>query len=230
MPTFITPSGYSGSAELTASNGLEIVEQGRWTFSQQGFNDGATFGVSIGGPVSALQYDYGADTRGAYANFSTGYQPPPPSQGQPSGLLHVSAKNWPIAVIGNELTPYTDPTTLITYPASKCKITVTGRWSVIRKINSNSWNGFVVNHVGKTETDQGGRDMNPWLLSYTSPLVTYIIQGSGVTGGAMDTFSDHIFYAKVTETANSPNSNREFQSNTIARPTWNYVYAKSWEV
>lgn len=230
MPSFITPPGYSGTAELTASNGLDIVEQGRWTFSQSGYNDGATFGVSIGGPVSSAQYDYGADTRGAYADFSTGYQPPPPSQGQPSGLLHLRAENWTIPVIGNTLTSYTDPDTGITYPASQCRITVTGQWIVARQVNSNAWNGFVINRVGVTETDQGTREMDPWLLSYTSPMVTYVIQGADVSGGAMDTFSDHVFYAKVTESANSPNSNREFQSNTIARPVWSFSYSKSWQI
>jgi len=230
MPTFITPAGYSGTAELTASNGLSIVEQGRWTFSQSGYNDGATFGVSIGGPVSAMGYDYGADTRGSYAYFSTGYQPPPPSQGQPAGLLHVEAENWTIPVIGNTLTSYTDPDSGQVYPASQCRIMVIGQWDVQRQVNSNSWNGFVINRTGLTETDQGSRTMDPWLLNYLAPLATYVIQGADVTGGAQDTFSSHKFFAKITETASSPNSNREFQSNTIARPVWRFSYSKSWQI
>lgn len=230
MPTFITPSGYSGTATLTASNGLEIIEQGRWAFSQSGYNDGATFGVSIGGPVSAQQYDYGADTRGSYAYFSTTYQVPPPSQGQPAGLLHLKAENWSIPVIGNILTSYTDPETSTTYPASQCRITVTGRWNVARGENTNSWNGFVVDHQGKTETDSGERLMDPWLLDYTGPVTSLVIQGADVEGGAMDTFSSYVLYVKITETASSPNTNREFQTNTIARPVWQYTYAKSWQI
>lgn len=230
MSSFYTPPGCAGTAELTASTGLAVVEQGRWTFSQSGYNDGATFGVSIGGPVSARNYDYGADTRGAETYYSTTYQAPPPSQGQPAGLLHLRAINWTIAVIGNQLTDYDDPETSAILPANRCRIELRGRWEVQRGINSNSWNGFVVEHTGTTLTDQGGRDMDPWLLDYESAWQTYVIQGSAVTGGAQDTFSSHEFWVKITESARSPNSNREFQTNTIARPVWRYSYSKSWQI
>lgn len=206
MPTFITP--YSGSAELTASTGLSVIEQGSWRFSQSGYNDGATFGVSLTGP-----------NRG---------DPGAPTVSPTAGLLHLRAQNWPIAEIGNELTEYNDG--LVTYPASKCRIQVTGQWQVIRQPNSNSFNGVGVIYTGRTETDEGNRDMNPFLLNLTTtPAVTYTIQGSGVDGGAVDTFSNHIFYCRITETATTDNSNHEFQSNSIARPAWVYTYAKSWQ-
>jgi hypothetical protein len=48
MPTFVTP--YSGSAELTANTGLTVVDAGLWRYSQAGYNDGATFGLSLGHP------------------------------------------------------------------------------------------------------------------------------------------------------------------------------------
>ena len=198
MPTFITP--YSGSAELTANTGLTVVDQGLWRYSQAGYNDGATFGLSLGHPN--------------------------PVSG---GLLHLRAQNWPIAVIGNQLTAYTDPDTGQTYPSAACRIVVTGSWSVIRQPNSNSYNSFGVSWVGLTETDQGGREMNPYLLSYRSPVAQYVIQGSAVAGGAQNTFSNHVFECRATESATSDNSNREFQSNTIVRPVWIYNYSKSWQ-
>ena len=218
MPTFITPNGYSGSAVLTASNGLTVIDQGRWFFSKQGYNDGATFGLSLNWPTSpggSYSYDYGP------------YTPPPHPQS--GGILHLTAENWPIAVIGNALQSYTDPDTLITYPADQCRITVRGQWQVTRQQNSNSYNSFNIQYIGTTETDQGNRAMNPWLLSYNTTYSTYVIQGSAVDGGAQDTFSDHLFYARMTEDASSTNSNREFQSNSITRPVWVYTYAMSWQ-
>lgn len=198
MPTFVTP--YSGSAELTAKNGLEIIDQGLWRYSQAGYNDGATFGLSLGHPN--------------------------PNEG---GLLHLRAQDWTIAVIGNELTSYTDPETSITYGPELCRIVVTGAWQVIRQQNSNSYNSFNIAYVGNTQTDLGDRSMNPNLLSYLSPATTYVIQGSGVAGGAQDTFSGHVFECRVTESSSSTNSNKEYQSNTITRPVWVYTYSKSWQ-
>jgi hypothetical protein len=198
MPTFITP--YSGSAELTASNGLSVIDPGLWRFSQQGYNDGATFGLSLGHPN--------------------------PLSG---GLLHLRAEDWAIAVIGNELTSYTDPDTSITYGPELCRIVVTGAWQVIRQQNSNSYNSFNITYSATTATDLGDREMNPYLLSYLSPAATYVIQGSGVAGGAQDTFTNHVFEFRATETAASTNSNKEFQSNTITRPVWTYTYSKSWQ-
>lgn len=201
MTTFYTPPGYSGSAELTADSGLTIQEQGLWGYRQNGYNDGATFGLSL--------------------TF------PSPSSG---GLLHLSATNWNIAVVGNQLTEYTDPETNQVYPASKCRITVTGQWIVVRQPNTNSWNSIGVEWSGKTETDQGHRDMGPFLLTFSSPKTSYIIQGADVTGGAVDTFSSHEFFCRITESTQSKNSNKEYQSNTISRPAWVYNYSKSWEI
>jgi hypothetical protein len=198
MPTFVTP--YSGSAELTASNGLSVVESGLWTFSRQGYNDGATFGLSLGHPN--------------------------PLSG---GLLHLRAEDWAIAVIGNELTSYTDPGTSTTYGPELCRIVVTGAWQVIRQQNSNSYNSFNITYSATTATDLGDRSMNPYLLSYVSPAATYVIQGADVAGGAQDTFSNRVFECRATETAASTNSNREFQSNTVTRPVWAYTYSKSWQ-
>ena len=198
MPTFVTP--YSGSAELTASNGLTVVDPGLWTFSRQGYNDGATFGLSLGHPN--------------------------PLSG---GLLHLQGVDWTIAVVGNDLTSYTDPETSITYGPELCRIVVTGAWQVIRQQNSNSYNSFNVTYSATTVTDLGDREMNPYLLNYASPTATYVIQGSGVDGGAQDTFSSHVWEFRATETAASTNSNREFQSNTITRPVWIYTYSKSWQ-
>ena len=198
MPTFITP--YSGSAELTASNALETVDQGLWRFSQQGYNDGATFGLSLSFPH--------------------------PSEG---GELHLRATNWPIATIGNELTSYTDPETSITYSADQCRIVVTGYWLVIRQVNSNSFNSVGVLYNAATTTDLGDRSMSPYLLNFSSPEATYIIQGSAVDGGAVDTFTTKLFYCRAVESTTSPNSNKEYQSNSIIRPVFVYNYSKSWQ-
>ena len=198
MPTFITP--YSGSAELTASNGLTVVEPGLWTFSRQGYNDGATFGLSLGHPKPLT-----------------------------GNLLHLRAEDWPIAVVGTELTSYTDPATGLTYGPELCRIVITGAWQVIRQQNSNSYNSFNITYSATTVTDLGDREMNPYLLNYSSPTATYVIQGSGVDGGAQDTFTNHVWEFRATETAASTNSNREFQSNTVTRPVWAYAYSKSWQ-
>ena len=191
MPTFVTP--FSGSAELTANSGLTVIDPGLWRYSQAGYNDGATFGLSLGHPA--------------------------PTSG---GTLHLSAENWPIAEIGNELTSET-------YGPELCRIVITGAWSVVRQQNSNSYNSFNITYIGTTTTDLGDRSMNPYLLNYASPQATYVIQGSGVAGGAQDTFTDHVWECRATESAASTNSNREFQSNTITRPTWIYTYSKSWQ-
>ena len=198
MPTFITP--FSGSAELTAGNGLDVVNAGSWRYSQAGYNDSATFGLSLTHPN--------------------------PTSG---GLLHLAAQNWSIAAIGNELTAYTDPATGIVYTAEQCRIVVSGTWVVIRQPNSDSFNSIGVDYTGTTVTDLGDRQMSPYLLSYTSPVATYIIQGSAVDGGAVDTFSARVFSCEVTESTSSPNSNREYQSNSVVRPAWIYNYSKSWQ-
>ena len=215
MPTFITP--YSGSAELTAGNGLEIVDQGKWQYSKQGYNDGATFGLSLTYPTPSGPADF---------YYGPPNKVPPPQSG---GELHLRAVNWPIAEIGNQLTSYNDPTYGL-LPASKCRITVTGYWSVIRQQNSNSFNGQGVEYDAATITDLGDRLMNPWIMPYTTPSAVYVIQGADVTGGAQDTFSTHVFFCRATEVATSQNSNKEFQSNTITRPAWVYTYSKSWQV
>ena len=201
MTTFYTPSGYSGSAELTADSGLIIQEQGLWRYRQNGYNDGATFGLSL--------------------TF------PPPSAG---GLLHLTATNWNIAVVGNQLTEYIDPDTSQVYPASTCRISVTGQWVVIRQPNSNSWNSIGVEWYGKTSTDRGEREMTPYLLNFTSPKSTYLIQGADVNGGALDTFSTYEFFCRIVESTQGKNSNKEYQSNTISRPVWAYTYSKSWQI
>jgi hypothetical protein len=198
---FITPPEFQGSATLSASTGLQVVEAGLWRFSQAGYNDSATFGLTLTHP-SPLE----------------------------SGLLHLQAVNWPIAVIGNDLTAYTDPDSGITYSAAQCKISVTGYWSVERQVISNSYNSFGVEYTGSTVTDQGSRTMTPWLLNFTADPVTYIRQGSAVAGGAQDTFSAHVFSCRLTESANSDNSNKQFQSNTTARPVWVYDFSKSWQI
>ena len=198
---FYTPPGYSGTAELTASNGLTIDNVGIWKFSQAGYNDGMTFGLSLASPK--------------------------PLDG---GELQLSAENWNIAVVGNTLTEYYDPETGLTYSADQCRIQIIGQWNVIRQVNSNSWNSIGVDYTGLTSTDQGDRSMNPYLLNLLTSLSSYVIQGADVTGGAQDTFSNHIFYCQITESAQGTNSNKEFTSNTIARPVWMYSYAKSWEI
>lgn len=215
---FYTPPGYTGTAELTASNGLTVIDQGRWSFSQAGYNDRATFGLSMGWPDKPVYGEY---------NYGGSPAPIPPLTG---GILHLSATNWPIAVIGNELTDYTDPDTGLTYPAATCRIQVTGQWQVMRGQNSNSYNSFNVTYNATTSTDQGDRAMNPSLLNYVPGLVTYTIAGADVTGGARNTFSAHEFYVRATEAATSSNSNNEFQSNTVIRPVWAYTYTKSWEI
>jgi hypothetical protein len=198
---FYTPPGYTGQAELTASTGLTTVDLALWRFSRSGYNDGATFGLSLGHPR--------------------------PLEG---GELKVQAQNWPIENIGNQLTEYQDPVTGATYPASQCRITLRGRWQVARQPNSNSFNSIGIAYTGLTETDLGSRAQGPALLSLTTAYATYIIQGIGVTGGAQDTFSSHVFYCRCTESAATDNSNRLFQSNTTIRPVWGYTYAKSWEI
>lgn len=198
MPTFITP--YSGSAELTAANGLTVIDSGLWRFSQAGYNDSATFGLSLTHP---------APTSGA--------------------TLLLTAQNWNIAEIGNTLTSYTDPTTAITYGPDVCRIAITGAWQVIRQPNSNSYNSFNITYSAATVTDLGDRSMTPYLLNYVSPTATYVIQGAGVTGGAQNTFSTRLFTCSVTEFTASTNSNKEYQSNTITRPVWAYTYAQSWQ-
>lgn len=200
MSTFFTPPGYSGTAELIANNGLTIIDQGIWRYSQAGYNDGATFGLSLTHPS--------------------------PTEG---GLLHLRGENWTIAVVGNELTSYTDPETSEFYPADTCRITVTGNWLVVRQQNSNSYNSFNISYVGLTQTDLGDREMSPSLLTYSSPTAQYVIQGSAVTGGAVDTFSTQVFECKATESSSSTNSNKEYQSNTITRPAFVYSYSKSWQ-
>lgn len=208
MSTFITP--FSGTAQLTASTGLVVQNQGRWLFSQSGYNDGATFGVSLGGPERAA--------------------PATPVFTADSGVLELQAQNWTIAEVGNTLTAYTDPDTGITYGPERCRIEVQGRWSVRRRPNSNSFNGIGVIYRGRTETDEGSRDMTPFLLDFQGVRrETYRIQGAAVEGGAADTFSSHVFRCRITETATTDNSNREFQSNSIATPVWAYRYSKSWQ-
>jgi hypothetical protein len=217
MTEFITPPEYSGVAALTASTGLVVVDAGEWQFSQAGYNDGVTFGLSLSWPNSAYngQFSYGA--------------PPPPGQPISGGRLKLQAQAWSIPG-GSELTEYTDPTTGDYYSADQCQITITGAWSVARQVNSNSFNSFGVELAGSTDTDLGARDMDPWLLSYDSPRATYIIQGAEVADGAQDTFSDHLFYCEITESARTDNSNYMFQSNTIATPVWIYQYQRRWQI
>jgi hypothetical protein len=217
MSTFFSPAALSGTAELTASTGLQIQDLGSWRFSQSGYNDGATFGLSLGYPLSSQPQDFSyGPTTGTVPILS-------------GGELHLSAQNWTIAVIGNELTDYvgTDSTF---YPANRCRITVRGRWQIIRQQNSNSFNGIGIQYGGETRTDSGDREMPGQLLTLTTGYDTYVIQGSAVTGGAQDTFSSQLFWVRCTETATSDNSNRTFQSNTVIRAAWIYDYAKSWQV
>jgi hypothetical protein len=201
MPTFITPTGYSGQAELTAANGLTIEDQGRWTYNRFNYSDGAGFGLSLGNPAPAS-----------------------------GGELHLSATNWSIAVIGNTLTSYTDPDSGTTYGPARCRIQVTGQWQIPRNQNSDSFNSIGVLYTASTHTDLGNRDMYPWLLNYTTDPATYVIQGADVAGGAQDTFSAHEFYCRLTEQAGTDNSNHQFQSNSVTRPVWIYTYAKSWQI
>lgn len=208
MPTFVTP--VTGTAALTTSTGLVVISAGRWLFSQSGYNDSTTWGVSLGGPVQAA--------------------PKAPTATVASGLLHLQAQGWTIAGAGNTLTAYTDPETGVTYGADRCRILVTGAWRVPRRVNSNSFNSTGVIYNGLTETDEGERSMTPYLLNYeTYAPRSYVIQGAAVSGGAQDTFTAHVFYCKCTETATTDNSNREFQSNSTASPVWAYSYSKSWQ-
>ena len=197
MPTFFAPANLQGTAELTATNGLTVIEQGLWLFSRSGYNDQATFGLS-------LTY-------------------PKPANG---GELKLEATNWPIAVVGNQLTDYVGEDSVF-YPASRCRILITGNWQIIRQQNSNSFNSVGVEYSGHTHTDISNRDYWGTFLTNT---VTYVIQGADVEGGAMDTFTDHLFYAHMTEATTSDNSNRLYQSNTISRPVWAYTYSKSWQI
>lgn len=198
---FVTPPGFSGSARLAADSGLEIVSQGAWQYSQAGYNDGESFGVSLSYPRS-----------------------------ESSGLLSLRARNWTIPVIGNTLTSYTDPETGDTYPASQCRILLTGRWQVTRQPNSNSFNSFGVNYTGVTITDQGSREFQGFPQSLITSESQYVIQGAAVQGGAQDTFSDHEFRCECSESTTTVNSNRLYQSNSLARPVWVYIYSKSWEI
>lgn len=216
MPTFITP--YSGSAELTASTGLEIITLERWQFNRPSQPDGATFCVTLAFPARNLEGPY----------YDVNANPPPPHPLE-SGLLHLRAEDWTIAEIGNELTEYTVPGGP-TYGPDRCRISITGAWQVIRAQISDSYNSFGVKYAGRTETDQGGREMvTGSLLTYQSQPATYVIQGAAVEGGAQDTFSSHEFWCRVTESASTVNSNRAFASNTFARPVWIYTYTKSWQ-
>jgi hypothetical protein len=217
MPDFITPPEFSGVAALTASTGLAVVEAGLWQFSQAGYNDGVTFGLSLSWPNSAYngQFSYGA--------------PPPPRQPISGGTLRLQAQAWPIPG-GSVLTAYTDPITGDYYSAAQCRITIVGAWSVTRQVNSNSFNSFGVELAGGTDTDLGSRDMDPWLLSYDSPRVSYVIQGAEVAGGAQDTFTPHVFYCEITESARTDNSNYMFQSNTVVSPAWIYQYQRQWQI
>lgn len=216
MSTFFTPDGFSGTAQLTASTGLGIIDQGFWRFSGPGFNDGATFGLSLGYPISPQPQDFSYGPAGTPVPILSG------------GLLHLSATNWTIPVVGNTLTDYVAPG--IYYPASQCRITVRGRWQVVRQQNSNSFNGIGVEYGGETRTDAAERTMPGELLTLVSGYDTYVIQGADVSGGAQDTFSTHEFWVRVTETATTDNSNHTFQSNTITRPVWQFTYAKSWQI
>lgn len=197
MPTFFTPPEFQGQAELTCATGLSVVSQGLWQFSQAGYNDSATFGVSLTHP-----------------------------RPQASGLLHVRAQNWNIAVVGNSLTPWVVDGVEI-YGAAQCQITVTGRWLVVLQDNSNSFNGVGVEHSGSIITDQGSTGF--W-GTYQGAQTRYVIQGSAVSGGAQDTFSSHVFEARCEQTTSTDNSNRQYQSNTVCRPAWVYSFAKSWQV
>lgn len=214
MPTFFTPPGFSGTAELTASNGLAVTSQGQWQFSGPGYNDGATFGLSLGYPTEETKSEY---------FYGSPNKPPGPLSG---GTLRLQAQAWPIAVIGNDLTDYVGEDSVF-YPAAQCRIVVTGQWNVVRQQNSNSFNSFGISYSGHTHTDLGNRDV--WGYWQTIKA-TYVIQGSAVTGGAQNTFSPHVFYCEMTEQATSDNSNFVFQSNTVSRPVWAYSYSKSWQI
>jgi len=200
VPTFITPPEFSGSAALTSTTGLTAVETGLWLLDPPAWDPGETWAVSLTHP-SPLE----------------------------SGLLHLRAENWPV-VGGTELTAWTDPETHITYGPELCRIEIRGRWIVPRLENSNSYNSFGVIYSGLTQTDQGSRTQGPWLLNYQSDLATYTIQGSGVEGGAQNTFEDHVFECRITQGVSTDNSNRLFQSNAVTTPVWQYHYSRSWQI
>lgn len=209
MPQFITP--IAGTAALTTLTGLTVLSQGAWLFSQSGFNDGVSWGVSLGGPTEAA-------LKAPAATVS-------------SGVLSLSAQNWSIVGAGNTLTAFTDPDTGETYGPERCRISVTGGWQVPRRPNSNSFNSTGVIYTGFTETDEGSRAMTPFLLNFdTYVQETYVIQGAAVAGGAQDTFSPHVFFCQCSESVTTDNSNREFQSNSTASPAWHYAFAKSWQI
>lgn len=211
MSTFITPD--TGTAELTAVNGLLIVSSGEWRRNPNGSGDGTSFGLSLSGP------DVGGNFYGG-----TGPIPGPPQSG---GELHLSAQGWSIPG-GNALTSYTYDGT--TYGPERCRITITGRWWVPRQPNTDSFNSVGIFYSATTTTDLGSRSMNPWLLNFESDPATYIIQGADVQGGAQDTFTDHVFYCRLTESVTSDNSNRSYQSNSITRPVWIYQYQRAWQI
>jgi hypothetical protein len=211
MPQFITPPGNAGSAQLTTTTGLAVVSSGAWRFSESGYNDGVTWGVSLGGPRVPA--------------------PGAPVADAGSGVLHLRAQGWTIAVIGNDLVPYTDPGTGVTYGPERCRIRISGRWHVARSPNSNSFNGPGVIYSGVTDTDEGSRSMTPALLDYASAHDrVYVIQGSAVTGGAINTFAPHVWFCTCEESATTDNSNRAFQSNSTASPRWTYTYQRSWQI
>lgn len=197
---FYTPAGYSGTAELTVANGLNVTSQGLWLQGGAGYNDGATFGLSLTHPSPLT-----------------------------GGELAVSATDWTIANIGNELSDYTDPVYGF-LPADTCRITINGRWMIVRQQNSDSYNSFGCVYSGSTVTDLGSLVLQGQLQPYQSPPAVYVIQGAAVTGGAQDTFSAHEFFCTITEVGSTGNSNKLFQSNSISRPSFAYSYTKSWEI
>lgn len=216
---WITPPGDQGQAQLTASTGLEIQDLGRWRFSQAGYNDGATFGLSLGWPAgaeSAQDFYWGPRDR----------QPPPQSGGE----LSLRAQDWSVATIGNQLTSWTDPATGITWGLERCQILVQGRWQVQRLPNSNSFVSIGISWQGITDTDTGGREMYPWLLDYVGPMRQYLRQGAATPGGAQDTLTTHVLHCRCTEITTSDNSNHEYQSNTLCRPVWAYSWQRRWWV
>lgn len=215
MPMFITP--VSGTAELTVTTGLTIVDQGLWRFSQAGYNDGVTFGLSIVGPDAGVRADFYGGASGA-------------PTAQSGGELHVRAQDWTITGAGNDLTAYTDPDTGITYGADRCRIQIRGEWVVTRAQNSNSMNSQGVSYSGDTHTDLGSRAMVPGLVSLRTSAAVYVIQGAAVQGGAANTFSPHVWFCRATEIVTTDNSNRSFQSNTLVSPRWVYTYSKSWQI
>jgi hypothetical protein len=192
---------YSGTAVLTPVTGLVIVDQGLWRYNPERLESGTVFELSLTSPTPLT-----------------------------GGELYLRAQNWSIAEIGNELTSYTDPDSGTTYGPELCRITVRGRWQVPRSQNSDSYNSFGIDYDADTRTSQGDISMSPQLFGYTTQYQTFVIQGAAVTGGALDTFSHHVFYCRLTEVASSDNSNRQFQSNTTTQPVYRYSYSKSWQI